>query len=400
MTETTSESSWQFLSGELGQSQLVTLRSRPLEELRGVRVVTELRASGLESHQASALLTQAVLQKKAITKFGADAEQMLFTQSGLEQATRAIVAKSHAARFVSQGMQSVADLGCGIGAESREFASAGLDVTAVELDPHTAAVAAFNLRSYPKAKVEIADAEAFDTTKTQSLFFDPARRTAGLKNTKRLTDTAAYSPSLNFVFEIAKQKPTALKLGPGFDHDLIPSEAEAQYTSVDGEAVETLLWFGALTDSPGARRAVIFRNSTEHTMTEEGMPIDEVARPLGEYIYEPDPAVIRARMIGSLARNLNAGMLNEKIAYLTSDKDTETPFARQFRVREVLPASEERLKKALRERRIGTLEIKKRGMDIDPAQLRKRLQLRGENSATLILTRIGQERCAILADRG
>lgn len=399
MTESASEESWQFLSGEVGQTHLATLRARPLEELRGVRVVSELRASGLESNQVSALLAQALLQKKAMTKFGADAERMLFTQSGLEQATRAIVAKSHATRFVNQGMHSVADLGCGIGAESRALAAAGLDVTAVDLDPQTAVVAAFNLSSYPQATIEIADAEAFDATRTQALFFDPARRTSGLKNTKRLTDTAEYSPSLNFVFEMAKQKPTALKLGPGFDHELIPSEAEAQYTSVDGEAVETLLWFGALTDAPGARRATVFRGSAEHTLSEQGSPVDEPMRALGEYIHEPDPAIIRARLIGSLARTLSAGMVNEKIAYLTSDHESETPFARTFRVRELLPASEDRLKKALRERKIGTLEIKKRGMDLDPAQLRKRLQLRGEHSATLILTRIGQERCAILTDR-
>ena len=36
---------------------------------------------------------------------------------------------------------------------------------------------------------------------------------------------------------------------------------------------------------------------------------------------------------------------------------------------------------------IGTLEIKKRGLDLDPAVLRKRLKLRGAGSATVVLTR-------------
>ncbi len=50
-------------------------------------------------------------------------------------------------------------------------------------------------------------------------------------------------------------------------------------------------------------------------------------------------------------------------------------------------------------RGIGTLEIKKRGVDVDPAALRTRLGLRGPESATLLLTRAGGRRLALLADR-
>jgi hypothetical protein len=48
---------------------------------------------------------------------------------------------------------------------------------------------------------------------------------------------------------------------------------------------------------------------------------------------------------------------------------------------------------------MGTLEIKKRGVDIDPAEFRKKLSLSGKDSATLILTRIGDERMALVAQR-
>ncbi|WP_454226790.1 THUMP-like domain-containing protein [Propioniciclava flava] len=40
----------------------------------------------------------------------------------------------------------------------------------------------------------------------------------------------------------------------------------------------------------------------------------------------------------------------------------------------------------MRERRIGTLEIKKRGLEVDPAALRKRLKPSGRAAATLVLT--------------
>ena len=92
-------------------------------------------------------------------------------------------------------------------------------------------------------------------------------------------------------------------------------------------------------------------------------------------------------------------MLAEGIAYLTSDAALTSPFVQSFRVREELPADTKALGKALRERGIGRLEIKKRGVDVDPARLRPKLKLAGSAEATLILTRTGTRRRAILADR-
>ena len=122
-------------------------------------------------------------------------------------------------------------------------------------------------------------------------------------------------------------------------------------------------------------------------------------RELGAFVHEPDGAVIRARLIGDVARSLDAGMLDEHIAYLTSDAAVTSPFVVSFRVRESLPAEVRALSRALRERGIGRLEIKKRGVDVDPAALRTSLKLRGDEAATLLLTRIGAKRVAILADR-
>ena len=70
-----------------------------------------------------------------------------------------------------------------------------------------------------------------------------------------------------------------------------------------------------------------------------------------------------------------------------------------FRVRETMPANPKAISAVLKANDVGSLEIKKRGMDIDPAAFRKKLTLRGDQAATLILTRIGDQRRAILADR-
>jgi SAM-dependent methyltransferase len=366
---------------------------------RAVQQVAALRKAGHSPGLVAAALTQSRLRQKARAKFGAFADRLLYTQAGLEQATRLKVAALHAGRFRDAGATRVADLGCGLGADALAIAALGVPVVAVERDEVTAALAAYNLAAFPDVEVVHGDAETFPLDGTDAVYLDPARRTAGTGETSRLTRPDDYSPSIDFAFALAERMPVGIKLGPGFDRELIPDAAEAQWVSVDGQLVEMGLWTGALA-RPGIRRsALVLTDSGADELTAAADSADADVRELGEYVYEPDGAVIRARLIGALAGRLEAGMLSPGIAYLTSDVLTETPFAAAFRVRERLPASEAALKRALRERRIGTLEIKKRGIDVDPATLRTRLALKGGEAATLILTRIGGAHEALLVDR-
>ena len=159
------------------------------------------------------------------------------------------------------------------------------------------------------------------------------------------------------------------------------------------------MWFGPLA-RPGVGRAALVVGA--HGAAELTAPADsddvEVGE-LGEYLYEPDGAVIRARLIGDLARRLGARSLSRDIAWLTSDEAVETPFAQVFRVVETFPLDEKTLKRELRTRGIGRLEIKKRGVDVDPAAFRKRLSLQGTHAATLVLTRVAGRHTALLCER-
>ncbi|MGD8165811.1 THUMP-like domain-containing protein [Herbiconiux sp. P16] len=370
-----------------------------------VKQVSALRKAGHSPELVAAVLTQSRLREKARVKFGAFADRLLYTPAGLEQATRLKVAAMHAGRFRDAGIGTapgsgrIADLGCGIGADALALAALDLPVIAVERDEVTAAIATYNLAGFPSAEVVLGDAETFSLDGVDAVYLDPARRTGGTKNTSRLTRPEDYSPSVDFAFGLAERLPTGIKLGPGFDRSLIPAEAEAQWVSVDGQVVEMGLWFGALA-RPGIRRsALVVDESGAAELTAEADSPDVPTRALGDYLYEPDGAVIRARLIGALGERLGAGMLSRDIAYLTGDELVATPFAAAFRVRERLPAGEGQLKKALRERRIGTLEIKKRGIDVDPATLRTRLALKGPEAATLILTRVDGAHEALLVDR-
>ncbi|MFZ4843772.1 class I SAM-dependent methyltransferase [Mycetocola saprophilus] len=361
--------------------------------------VSRLRAQGHSPALVSAALTQDRLRRKAVGKFGEFAERMLFTQAGLEQATRLRVAALHAGRFRALAPDHLIDLGCGIGGDALAAAAIGLRVTAVDRDEVTATLASYNLAPFENADVLNASAEDVDLDPYDAIYLDPARRTSGHSNTTRLTRASDYSPSLDFAFGLAETRAVGIKLGPGFDREDIPEGWEAQWITVDGQVVELGLWSPRLARPGITRAALVLNDAGSHEMTAAADSADVEVRELGEYLYEPDGSVIRARLIGDLARELGAGMLSPGIAYLTGDAAVETPFAARFRILERFTLDEKKLKRELKARGIGTLEVKKRGVDIDPATFRKKMSLSGKNAATLFLTRIDGQHAALLAER-
>ncbi|MGV9194834.1 THUMP-like domain-containing protein [Microbacterium sp. MC2] len=366
---------------------------------RVAALVSRLRREGHSPDLVSAVVGQARLRTRARTKFDTFADRMLFTRAGLEQATRLGVAARHAARFRDAGATRVADLGCGIGGDALGLAALGLEVVAVDADEVTAALAAYNLAPFGDAvTVRHGRAEDTDLDGVDAVWLDPARRTAGHSETTR-TGADDWSPSLEWAFALAERMPVGMKLGPAFDRARIPAGVEAQWISVDGSTIELVVWSGALARAGVARSALVIRGDAAAELTAPADSADEPVRPLGAFVHEPEGAVIRARLIGEVARTLDAGMLAGGIAYLTGDAAVTSPFVQTFRVREVMPLKVPTINSALAVGQIGTLEIKKRGVDIDPAQFRRKLRLRGDASATLILTKVDGKRVAILADR-
>jgi hypothetical protein len=357
--------------------------------------VARLRKQGHSLETVSAVMGQVALRQKAQDKFGDFAKRMLFSAEALEVASRLHVSSHHAGRFVQAGITSVTDAGCGLGGDSLAFAGAGLTVRALERDDVTAALAAYNLQPFDTVTIEHADATTADLSSTEALWFDPARRDGAT----RFQNPDDWSPSLEWVFAKASTRPTGIKLAPGMDRDLIPSGCEAQWVSWKGSVVEMVLWCGGLAREGITRSALVLRDGGGVEITGPGDAPDQPVGELQEYLLEPDGAVIRARLIGDLARAHGAHMIDPTIAYMTSDSPVRSPLVQCFRIRQHVPYSAKNLQALIRAADVGSLEIKKRGIDVDPAALRKTLPLDGTGSATLILTRVAGVKTALLADR-
>ena len=375
----------------------------PYDEDTALRLADGLRSRGVDPDLVAAALTQSKLRAQAREKFGEFAAELLFTRAGLEQATRLPVAARHARRYADAGATLVADLGCGLGADSLAMAGLGLRVLAVELEEETAALATVNLRAFENAQVRLADARDLDLAAEgiDAVFADPARRT---RSGARVFDPRSYSPDLDTLLGLRGQVPNlGLKVGPGIPYHALPSDTHAQWVSVDGAVVEAGLWFGDLAPEGSGRSALLLSGDASHLLTWPGdadAPAPQTAAAaLGRYVYEPDGAVIRAGLVAPLCAEIGATLLDPSIAYLSTDTPVETPFATGFRVLDSFPFGLKRLRAYLRERNVGRVEIKKRGTAVVPDQLRQQLALKGENAATIILTRLQGKQSVLVVER-
>jgi hypothetical protein len=385
----------------------------PYDETGSMRLGESLREAGYDAELVAAALTQSRLRLRALEKFGDFAEGMLFTPDGLEQATRLPVAARHAQRYAAAGVPFVHDLGCGLGADAMALSSLEIAVRAVDVDPGTAAVAAVNLRHWPAASVTCERAEEVDLAsagRSAGAFLDPARRVSGVADargrTRRLFSLDQISPSWDHVKHVAEQLPaTGAKLSPSMPHGALPPGVEAQWTSWHGEVLECAVWWGPLATTPGRTAAVCTETATTVVTAADAAPGAE--RPglasvhdLGEWLYEPDRAVIRAGLTGALVATVDGAELAAGVGYVTADRAHDLGWARRYRVLEAMPLSTKRLARWLRDHGHDRVTIKKRGVTVDADVLRRQLKMtgrgRGGSEATLVLTRVAGGQVALV----
>lgn len=345
-----------------------------------------------DSELAKAALETVILRRKARSKF-VRAEQMYFIREALEQASGETIARYRAERFAH--FDSLADLGCGVGGDTLALAAHG-NVAAVDTDPLRLALAARNLAAYGvRERVTLIndDVTQMQLPRVGAFFFDPARRSAG----RRRFSVHAYQPPLSIVRDWLTHTPAiAVKISPGVElAELVHYDAEIEFISHNGELKECLLWFGPF--KTAAHRATLLPGRHTLVAALHARPSLSMPRP---YLYEPDPAVLRAGLVTTLAAQLNAHQLDPDIAYLTSDSLRPTPFARAFMIEESFPFQLKRLRERLRALHVGQVTVKKRGSPLEPEKLIQQLRLSGPESRIVFLTHVQGEAWVLIGQAG
>ncbi|MEN6495123.1 MAG: class I SAM-dependent methyltransferase [Thermoguttaceae bacterium] len=356
----------------------------------------------LSAQRTHLVLEQVELRRRAREKFGEWADRMFLARVGLEQATDRFVAEYKASRFPSD--QPVADLCCGIGGDLLGLAGRGPAV-GVDLDPVVALLAEANLAVVEgggPADARAADVASIDLRAFAAWHMDPDRRPQG----RRTTHVEYYEPPLAVIERmLVASSQAALKLAPAAEvPDAWAEQAELEWISRDRQCRQLVAWFGSLATRPGQRRATIVASRTGRPLVLRTLQGNEgerlpVAAETGRYVFDPDAAVLAAKLVGTLAAEHRLAALGPSVAYLTGDEPVHDPALACFEVTDVLPFDLKRLKQLLRSRGIGRLEIKKRAVREEPEPLRRQLALTGDRAAVLLLAPVKERTTAILAQR-
>ncbi len=375
---------------------------------------------------AAAVVEQLELRERARTKFTA-ASRLFFTREGLEQSTTEAISLYRAARFPAGA--PILDACCGIGGDAMALATRG-PVLAVDLNPITAACARANaVVCTPPHPIGLlcADVTSIDLDRLSrkgftAAFFDPSRRRDSASGDRRRARNAAeYAPPLAWLRELVSRFAfVGAKVSPAIDDETLEqTEAAVEFISERGECKEAALWYGA-SHLPGRSMVTVPGCSTKAasgryaatvlkpdmpptTLLPAGSPdaADPVVTAPRAWLYEPDPAVIRAHLVGTLAAHLDASQLEPQIAYLTADSYMQTSFAVAYCVLEAMPFNLKHLQAWLRRNGRRIEVVKRRSVPLDPEEMRRRLahpDLADAPPAILVLTSIAGKYMALLCD--
>ncbi|GAA5084825.1 class I SAM-dependent methyltransferase [Nocardia iowensis] len=372
-----------FLGSAAGSAALAEVDRLELTQATHLRDLERVRRD--HGGWAAALVETVRLRRKAAAKL-ADAGDWLFTDDALQQATPTLVARRRAARLAGR---AVHDVTCSIGAELAELAMVCPAVIGSDLDAARLSMAAHNLAG--RRNVLLAKADALvPVSRDTVVVADPARRADG----RRTHDPAKLQPPLPDLLAAYPGRDLAVKCAPGLDFDRLDWTGEIEIVSLDGAVREACLWSAGLTDSAVTRRATVLSSAgTSFTLTDTA-PDDILEKDPGEWIIDPDGAIVRAGLVRHYAAKHGLWQLDPRIAYLTGN--TVPPGTRGFRIIDRLDYREKTLRAELRRHHCGPLEILVRGVDVDPDKLRRTLKPQGAHPFTLVITRIGRTPTAFL----
>lgn len=367
--------------------------------------------------RAAAAVELLELHRRGRNKFS-DADSMFLTPEGLEQSTGERIARYRASRFPRNG--AILDACCGIGGDARMLAEHGR-VLAVDRNPVAAFCTKANAllpsvsETFPVhalcADVTELDPKQLRMAGIASAFFDPSRRAEdGRGSRRRSRGGDEYAPPLDWLMTLREYIPAmAVKVSPALDDAALQRYGgRVEFISDGGECKEACLWFGALAESlPGASDgqgedycATLLREDNP-PVTLSQFPCDppEITAP-SAWLYEPDPAAIRAHLVPQVAAPLKACRMDAQIAYLTAETFRPTPFAYAYRVLDWMPFHLKQVQARLCALGRSVYAIKRRGVPLDPQELRKRLPgaPAGSPPAVVVLTRCRERPIAILCD--
>jgi SAM-dependent methyltransferase len=342
------------------------------------------------AEQARAVFELIELRRRGKAKFER-AGEMFFDRVGYEQSSGEVLAEYKAQRIRKnyQGGR-ILDLCCGIGGDATALAAVG-PVTAIDLDPVRLRMAELNLGVFGLAdRCEFQCADLNEIELAGELFhLDPDQR-AGEK--RRSFDIDDLSPSPAFIDSLLERIPDGvIKLSPGADYTALPWPGEIELVSHKGQCRQLIVWTGKFASAKLRATTLPEACSIDSEMPER-LEVSEI----GDYLYDPDPTVSRLRLLGQLAAVMKLDFLSPGQIVLTSNERVSHPLARAYRVEEIMPYHEGKVRKFFKEKAFGPVTVKPRGAEVKVDKLSKLLSGKKGPEKHLFLLRLDKRILAVV----
>lgn len=337
---------------------------------------------------------------------------VLYEKQALEQASGFATSTWRARRFNSR---CVADLTMGLGVDSLAWAQAGSRVISCEQNRELASIARYNhkilglapcISGYHKGAIKWLRELTEQTSDKPDLYYaDPSRR----RGSERVFLLEQCEPNVFTVLRYIRElKGTwLLKLSPLIDLTYLQRHLddcfELYVVSVLGEVKEVLAFGGQAFLSAGMRRsakAVIhavmldemgnerfeLSSDPDSARNVEQAVADGPVVP-GQLILDPDPAIVKAGLIDTLARQYGMASVHPRTRYLVSNRKKRGMPGRWYKIEQVHAYKPRHLVRNLAEQGIQKVRIHESGFPVSAEKLYKVLRCEMGEQADLLAAR-------------
>jgi 16S rRNA G966 N2-methylase RsmD len=349
-----------------------------------------------------AFAEQLACRKKALVKLPRLSKNfLLYDPTSLEQCSGEDAADYKCSLF--QGERMI-DLTGGLGIDSIYFAQKFSEVVHCEINPVLHNIAKFNFEKLGIKNIEAIEGDGLEILQRYPdnyfdlIFADPARR----DSTRRYTGLQNCTPDITSNTELlfCKSNCICVKASPALEIEEVkkqlPYLSEYIVVSSSGECKESLLilkkeWENKSADNRFKISAVsLGRGSIEEYEDKEKTKARNIIS--GDYekikfLYEPDGAIIKARLTSSVAEKYDLDFFNNSISYMGGCQLYSDFPGRCFAVISFHRYKVQILKNYFKENEILSANIARRDFPLSPEKLFKELKLKNGGNDYLFFTK-------------
>lgn len=302
--------------------------------------------------------------------------------------------------------KSLIDLTGGFGVDAFYFSKQIDKVTHCEINAKLSELVKHNYKTLNATNIKCINDNGIDTLKRLDkpfdwIYLDPSRRDDSKKKVFLLSDCTPNVKTFQGLFlKYAKQ--VMIKTSPLLDikatHNDLKFVKELHIIAVNNE-VKELLWVLERDYQSDFRIKTVnltkdIEQKFEFNFENESSSLAEYSEPL-TYLYEPNPAILKAGAFNSISTDLNLPKLHKHSHLYTSEALVDFP-GRRFKIENIIPFN----KKQFAKEKISKANVTTRNFPLSVGDIRKKLKIKdGGNTYLFFTTNKDEEKVIIICSK-